>query len=1659
MRVGITVLVEFSMFSSGATNTAIAIAELMAGLGHEVTLLNVRGKNEWWDDCKAIKASFNVKHLEGGDCGTYDILFEVGQLTLTKDQRASLGGRCIWILRKPFVLSETEMSIYPIGERTRDLAGLSQAWLLAEVTAPDDITAVETLAGVPVLQVPFLWTPIPAEVHMRSFGAPPWIMDPSGVTVVHMVDTNMTSASSSTIPLVALREAKRRGLPVGPWRIHNGEMIAKSRFFRDNVLKHCSDLDLSGQLVGRQRCVEWTTHPGSIAMAHLRFCRLRPVLLDLAWAGIPVIHNSPALRDMGCGAERFYYGDNSIREAADALENFFADLSGGGGGGCGWFSPENQKKRKEQLLGRWSPVSEGIRRAWSLAVEHTGGQAAAPVVSPAPVIATNAANATGGATATVEPRIINVVFSDMWESFQPDYNFFTLLLNEAGRHLNPPVHVNGHAEAAWTSGNPDLVIFGPFGGKWLRFEPSVPRVCFTGENTRPVEHPYVKLNLGHDLTYLQKEYLRIPHWLVSIDWFGADVDRLVNPRPIPLELATRTYENDLDTRRKFCAFVVTNPRNPVRNQVFHWASSYKPVDSGGLLYNTIGDGLAALQGGGGGEWKKTKFFMDYKFVIAYENESEPGYCTEKYLHAKAAGAIPIYWGDPQVQRDFDLAGAIDARECKTQEELVELIRRVDEDDAEWRRRAAVPALDSYRVDLARRTLTECARRMLLLAGVPGEALGALPRFLGAAPGSAEAKKGVGYFARAPRALITPSASLIAPSTQAKPELPVMVTFATFSFLGSLQHWLKALEAQTRAIPELRAIVFLGADVPTQTEESLKGAYGFAAFERVPSDWAPPDFPDFWEPGHYAWKIWIYNQLTNRTDLSGQLLCYADSGAVLVRWPKEWLARGAAEGVCCLEDSREENDRWCGDTFCERLAVTDEERAAKQIAAGLMVWRAGHPKAAAFFGEAFRLAQQRDILVGPRLGGQTAEGKVYGHRQDQSILSILVRRQGIPLFPLDTVYGHDSMRKTFNSGRCFYVHRGNFVRHQPIMPGIDDAFVINLDRRADRMARFIENHPDLSGVVERCPAVDGRMLALTPALARLFAPNDFFWKKSVMGCAASHLSLWWRLVNDSPDVESYLIFEDDAKMKTGWQEVVAKSMPHAPGDYDVLYLGGILPPNREAFETVLEPVTKYYSRVRPNRIFGQQVPTPYFHSCAYAYILSRRGAIKIMEALRDHGGYWTSADHIMCSPCEAMNLYFLTPTMAGCYQDDDPKYANADFNNFSRVDAFDSDLWNNDERFAKEEIAGALAAAAAAAEEEPWNLALALRGLYGPKGFGVKPVAPANIPVQPDVPSAPSAPSAHRICPPIPSAIAENKCSINRRFITFKNYSINFSSSYERDWLMYLFGNLTQIHVETVESTAAPPEDIPVVLFARPFVPQITAILTAWSAAGAKFKLLHLSDELGAEQRDDLAIYSLPGCVGVLRTYIRDDFPAGTEEKIQVVPLGYHFSSPVKSNDIEKFTPSIPFRELHWSFFGTDWNGRKEAMTPLIEAKLWNRCEFFSQWNDPAALKKGEYLAVMANTVFVPCPEGVNAETFRFYEALQAGCIPLVVKSKRNEAWLKWVSKYIPLMTLSSWEDALRVMVTLLTKPETLEIYRSQVLQGWMTWSATLQEQASRWLNA
>ena len=209
-------------------------------------------------------------------------------------------------------------------------------------------------------------------------------------------------------------------------------------------------------------------------------------------------------------------------------------------------------------------------------------------------------------------------------------------------------------------------------------------------------------------------------------------------------------------------------------------------------------------------------------------------------------------------------------------------------------------------------------------------------------------------------------------------------------------------------------------------------------------------------------------------------------------------------------------------------------------------------------------------------------------------------------------------------------------------------------------------------------------------------------------------------------------------------------------------------------------------------------------------------------------------------------------------------------------------------------------------------------------------------------------------------------------------------------------------------------------------------------AGIKFKVLHFSDEF---QQDPYFFYSSAHVKGVLRFYKRNDIP---NENVLTIPLGYHW----KVKDSMK---PLGERKYSWSFCGTNWKGRSEQLSVLekIEPKVLT---YYPDWNDPSQLKESEYLSLLQDTIFVPCPRGNNIETYRFYEAIESGCIP--VFTELPEILLE---SGIPFLRTNTWEEVAELMNRLLKNPIELESYHKSIYNGWLAYKKQLQAKVQAWL--
>lgn len=89
-----------------------------------------------------------------------------------------------------------------------------------------------------------------------------------------------------------------------------------------------------------------------------------------------------------------------------------------------------------------------------------------------------------------------------------------------------------------------------------------------------------------------------------------------------------------------------------------------------------------------------------------------------------------------------------------------------------------------------------------------------------------------------------------------------------------------------------------------------------------------------------------------------------------------------------------------------------------------------------------------------------------------------------------------------------------------------------------------------------------------------------------------------------------------------------------------------------------------------------------------------------------------------------------------------------------------------------------------------------------------------------------------------------------------------------------------------------------------------------------------------------------------------------------------------------------------------------------------------------------YLQNMMDTKICPIPRGANLETFRFYEAIQSGCIPI------GEAFPKaWYYDDAPIIRLKNWAELKTVVPELLKDKDRLQDLHQKALNWWNDYCA------------
>lgn len=197
---------------------------------------------------------------------------------------------------------------------------------------------------------------------------------------------------------------------------------------------------------------------------------------------------------------------------------------------------------------------------------------------------------------------------------------------------------------------------------------------------------------------------------------------------------------------------------------------------------------------------------------------------------------------------------------------------------------------------------------------------------------------------------------------------------------------------------------------------------------------------------------------------------------------------------------------------------------------------------------------------------------------------------------------------------------------------------------------------------------------------------------------------------------------------------------------------------------------------------------------------------------------------------------------------------------------------------------------------------------------------------------------------------------------------------EYDWICFLLRDFTLHHHPDDHFEVEAPNPL-VVLDGHKYDPlRVQRYLRRLRSNGRSVGIIHIGDEF---ERAPLAVYDEASFV--YRNYWRPEISRAAH--CHYLPLGVNCK-------IGLFDPTpISERNHRWSFAG-QIKGTREAMVDTVSRRSDGHLVLNETFN--SGLPKEAYARLLSDTQVVLCPRGFSSvESYRLYEALEAGAIPLV----------------------------------------------------------------------
>lgn len=165
--------------------------------------------------------------------------------------------------------------------------------------------------------------------------------------------------------------------------------------------------------------------------------------------------------------------------------------------------------------------------------------------------------------------------------------------------------------------------------------------------------------------------------------------------------------------------------------------------------------------------------------------------------------------------------------------------------------------------------------------------------------------------------------------------------------------------------------------------------------------------------------------------------------------------------------------------------------------------------------------------------------------------------------------------------------------------------------------------------------------------------------------------------------------------------------------------------------------------------------------------------------------------------------------------------------------------------------------------------------------------------------------------------------------------------------------------------------------------------------------------------------------------------------VRPLPLGYQNDIRADSSEIRPASS----REFVWSMLG---DIGKASRPDAVRALIGIAPHYLRATPPQPQVGRELYREMLLKSAFVPCPMGnANLESYRTYEALECGAIPIVERRWTLDYYHRLLGPGFPGIAVSRWPSARARILDLLNDPARLDDLQRQCVAWWRDYKITL----------